>query len=68
MSAPLQPAPQGGGGGTFDLVTALQDPEFTIADLEDMRDRALDRPYVSEVGRAIADAAQAEIDRRQAAQ
>ncbi|WP_158080397.1 hypothetical protein [Streptomyces sparsogenes] len=50
----------------FDLITALQDPEFTIADLEDMRDRALGRPYVSEVGRAIAEAAQAEIDRRTA--
>lgn len=53
---------------SFDLVTALRDPEYTIADLEDMRDRALDRPYVSEVGRAIADAAQAEIDRRTGAE
>ncbi|MEU1663647.1 hypothetical protein ABZ547_08525 [Streptomyces sparsogenes] len=51
---------------TFDLVAELQDPEYTIADLEVMRDRALDRPYVSEVGRAIADAAQAEIERRTA--
>ncbi|MGY0062761.1 hypothetical protein ACWY4P_40550 [Streptomyces sp. LZ34] len=53
---------------TFDVVQALQDPDITIADLEEMRDRALARPYVSEVGHAIAEAAQAEIDRRQAAQ
>ncbi|MDX3230543.1 hypothetical protein [Streptomyces sp. ME19-01-6] len=51
---------------TFDVTAALQDPQISIADLEHMRDKALDRPYVSEVGRAIADAAQAEIDRRTA--
>lgn len=53
---------------TFDVVQALQNPEITVVDLEEMRDRALAGPYVSEVGHAIADAAQAEIDRRQAAQ
>ncbi|MER7788596.1 hypothetical protein [Streptomyces sp. NPDC097640] len=51
---------------TFDVVAALRNPDISIADLEDMRDRALGRPYVSEVGRAIAEAAQAEIDRRAA--
>ena len=51
---------------TFDVVQALQDPENTIADLERMRDEAFARPYVSELGHAIADAAQAEIDRRAA--
>lgn len=50
----------------FDVVTALRNPQISLADLERMRDKVLDRPYVSEVGRAIADAAQAEIDRRTA--
>lgn len=50
----------------FDVVAALRDPQITIADLEDMRDRALSGPYVSELGHAIAEAAQAEIDRRTA--
>lgn len=52
---------------TFDLVTALHNPNITIADLERLRDEPHKRPYVGEVSRAIAAAAQDEIDRRRAA-
>ena len=51
---------------TVDIPAMLRNPEISIADLEGMRDRALAGPYVSEVGRAIAEAAQSEIDRRAA--
>lgn len=53
---------------TFDLVTALRSPDFTLADLERLRDEPHKRPYVGEVSRAIAAAARDEINRRRADQ
>ncbi|MFJ4637516.1 hypothetical protein ACIP69_18065 [Streptomyces hygroscopicus] len=52
-----------------DIPAMLRNPDITIADLERLRDESRSRrPYVGEIDEAIAEAAQAEIDRRQAAQ
>ncbi|MFD5386324.1 hypothetical protein ACFWMG_15510 [Streptomyces sp. NPDC127074] len=54
---------------TADVAAMLRNPDITIADLERMRDESRTRrPYVGLIDEAIAEAAQAEIDRRQAAQ
>ncbi|MGW4075920.1 hypothetical protein ACWELB_20820 [Streptomyces asiaticus] len=54
---------------SVDIAAMLRNPEITIADLERMRDESRTRrPYVGLVDEAIAEVAQAEIDRRQAAQ
>ncbi|WP_445520522.1 hypothetical protein [Streptomyces sp. NEAU-174] len=53
----------------FDVAAALRNPEITIADLERMRDEHRNRrPYTGLIDQAIAEAVQAEIDRRQADQ
>ncbi|MGW7617341.1 hypothetical protein ACWGLG_16040 [Streptomyces antimycoticus] len=50
---------------TFDVAAALRNPDISIADLERMRDESRTRrPYVGQIDEAIAEAAQAEIDRR----
>ena len=52
---------------TFDLVAFLRRPDLTVADLERLRDESRNRrPYVGIADQAIADAAQAEIERRAA--
>ncbi|MGW3428020.1 hypothetical protein ACWDHW_08685 [Streptomyces melanosporofaciens] len=49
---------------TVDIPAMLRNPEITIADLEEWRDKPLTQPYAGEITRAIAEAARAEINRR----
>lgn len=53
---------------TFDVAAALRNPDISIADLEQLRDKPDTQPYPGEITRAISEAARAEINRRRAAQ